>query len=230
MKITDLRTTFEPGNIQKGPYANHKSYYRDALYSTLMHLKPKICLEIGTHIGQSSTVFTEYFDKAGIDGILITIDIKIMCDLTDKRIQQVVVHPCVSNSSSLHYVKDHELLPTFNTTLKAILTNMSIIRKSLSKAGYDIETQFDFAFIDGDHQRESFYADIFMCEQLTKNPHFMFIDNVEDTAHDSCTIYHEEIKNDPGLCVYDYSDWDRFTETVLIWKKENEDCSIGDAL
>ena len=48
--------------------------FRDALFGSLVHLKPKYCLEIGTHIGQSTEVFQKYFDEHQPDGVVVTVE------------------------------------------------------------------------------------------------------------------------------------------------------------
>ena len=55
---------------------NKRCHYLDGLYSSLVHFRPKYCLEIGTHKGDNSTaIFQKYFDDHMPEGVLITLDI-----------------------------------------------------------------------------------------------------------------------------------------------------------
>ena len=92
-------------------WLNENRQFRQALLATLIHLKPKYCLEIGTHLGQSTEVFQKYFDEYQQDGIVVTVDIHKYKDLSHlKNVKQLIVHPHVDNSSDWHYVNNEELL------------------------------------------------------------------------------------------------------------------------
>ena len=113
-------------------------YFRDALFASLVHLKPKLCLEIGTHIGQSTNVFQKYFDQYEPDGVVVTVDIKKYVDIESKNVKQLIVHPHVNNSSDWHYVKNEELL---DHNVDSVAKNTELIKESIRNFS---ESQFDF--------------------------------------------------------------------------------------
>lgn len=221
--IPELNIGFDPGHVQSGPHAGKLSHYRDALYSCLVQLKPRVCLEIGTNYGASAAVFLRYFDDFKVENaLLITTDIKHYTKIEDPRVIQVQVRPYVKNSTLLHYVKEEELRQMEELPIDNMRANRADISDALASRG---EIMFDFSFVDGDHQRLSVYADLEIARTLSKKPHFILFDNVEDTAHDSVAVYHEELKTDRSLNTYDFSDWNRFVEAALIWDKDENSSS-----
>ena len=236
LDIPDLGTNFEIGRIGQGRFKGIPSYYRDALYSIIKHFDVKTCLEIGTHIGQTSNVIRQCFEKYRPDGKLVTVDIKTMTTFDSPNIAHRVVHPYVHNSTEWHYVTEDDLLEVYPTRIQNVNANIEIINKALASLdrldGVE-DRKFDLVFVDGDHQEESVFADFYLAEQVSHFPHRVFMDNIEDLNHDSPRIYHEHLSKDPNWNTYHFKDWHRFAEAALIWKKteeeQNEDSSPGDA-
>lgn len=94
--------------------------YRRAIYNILVQLHPRICLEIGTHIYQTSKVFSRYFEEHKEENRekqyqLITTDIA-ECGRSKEpppRVWPVMVYPHIPNSQDYHggieiYHKDWE--------------------------------------------------------------------------------------------------------------------------
>ena len=194
---------------------NNRHIY-DALYSTLVYLKPKYCLEIGTFYGQSAEVFQAYFNEYCQDGKLITCDIKKYVDFAHcPNVTQVIVHPHITNSAEWHYVKNNELLPPTRDPMD----NVDIVRELF-------KDKFDFCFLDGDHQEISVYDDFLMAGELLLNPKYILFDDIDEPdktikrKHDSVRIYEQEIKNNEALNIYDFADWGIWVGAALLWEKK----------
>ena len=187
-------------------WRNENRKFREALFGCLLQLKPKYCLEIGTHLGQSTEVFQKYFDEHEPDGVVVTVDIHKYKELDLKNAKQLIVHPHVDNSSDWHYVKNEELLDH----------NVDSVAKNLP------ESKFDFCFLDGDHQRDSVIKDFAIARNLLKEPQYILFDDTEDDGggHDSVKVY-EEIVAEEKYNVYDFSkEWDVYCGCALIWNKK----------
>ena len=104
--IDRINKNFKTRTVNSGPkwrlpwppkypdYYDKQCHYLEGLYSTLVHLKPKYCLEIGTHKGDNSTaIFQKYFDDHCPEGLLITLDIKACDNLNYQNVKQVLVYP-----------------------------------------------------------------------------------------------------------------------------------------
>jgi|TARA_R110000751_G_scaffold291187_4_gene398040 predicted O-methyltransferase YrrM len=201
---------------QASLFKNENRQFRKALFSSLVHLKPKYCLEIGTHIGQSTEVFQKYFDEYQPDGIVVTVDIHKYKDVESKNVKQLIVHPHVNNSSDWHYVNNEELL---DHNVDSVVKNTELIRESIRNLS---ENQFDFCFLDGDHQRESVMKDFAISRNLLTEPQYILFDDTEDDGggHDSVKIY-EEIVAEEKYNVYDFSkEWDVYCGCALMWNKK----------
>lgn len=189
---------------------NNRHIY-DALYGVLLKLKPKYCLEIGTFHGQSVEVFQTYFNEEMPDGKLITCDIKNFVDMSKfPNCEQVLVHPHVTNSEQWHYVKNEEILPP---VVDSVVENVCKIKEAATSI------EFDFCFLDGDHQKISAYGDLAICELLLKQPQYILFDDIDSAPHESQAVYEESIKDNPDLNVYDFSDWGLWVGAALIWNK-----------
>lgn len=186
-------------------------HFRDALFASLVYLKPKYCLEIGTHVGQSTAVFQEYFNWYQPNGFVVTVDIKKYVDIDNKNIRQRIVHPHVSNSTEWHYVNDNELLDHNVDSVKA---NTKIIKEATG--GKD----FDFCFLDGDHQRESVIRDFAISRNVLGGDQYILLDDTEENGHDSKTIYGEMLAE--GIYnTYDFSkEWGCYCGCALVWNKK----------
>lgn len=198
----------------KGPYAGQKRYYLDALMACLHDLQPKRCLEIGTHTGNSTEVFKEYFRTRMSYGLLITCDIKKYSDSIESlNVKFVQVHPHVKNSSDWHNVEESELLEYDDMS---IYTNGRLI---LETSG----TTFDFIFIDGDHQWESIHRDYEMSKALIEDDGFILLDDISEFEHESARYFEEIVKNDPDVSYWEFDkNWNGKTGAALVWRKENE--------
>lgn len=215
MKIEQPALSSPQGNINKGPKAGAQRFYRDALYATLCHLKPQVCLEIGTHTGNATRVFQRYFDEQKKNGILITCDIKKYADLSDlKNVVQLQVYPHVNNIPDWHPVEDGEMLPGWKDVVHSELENFKRVRKSLTDIGL---WGFDFVFIDGDHQRDSVYKDLKIATELLNPPKYILLDDTDEFDHDCSAIYHQELKNKYNT--YEFDDWSVAVGAALLWEK-----------
>lgn len=183
--------------------------YLKALFNTLVHFKPKRCIEIGTHTGNTTKVFQKYFDKYMPDGLLVTCDIKKYVDLSNlKNVKQVIVAHHIPNIDSIHRVEKHELL--FADYKNSVKTNVNILKQ--------ISPIYDFAFIDGDHTKDSFLKDIEICENVLTPPQLMLIDDTKEHFHECSKVYHEVFKNNENYESYDFEDWHQFVGCSLIKK------------
>ena len=203
------------GVIRKGKFRGRNCYYKVGLLNTLIKLKPKLCLEIGTHLGGTAKIFEYYFKKYRPDGILITCDIKCYIKLNSKYIRQVIVYPHINNIEDYHKVTKNELLPAYEDHLEnSVKANCEIIKKELSKIR---ASSFDFYFIDGDHTRISFLKDIEIAKALSTPPHYILLDDTKEEDHECCFVYQNELKL--KFNHYDFDDWLIFVSMSLIWDK-----------
>lgn len=185
----------------------NKCFYLKALFNTLIEIRPKICLEIGTNTGNSAKVFQNYFDKFEPNGVLITCDIKKYVDLSHlKNVKQVIVSHHISDISKYHQINDAELSYDYKNS---VTTNINILQK--------LYQRYDFAFIDGDHTKDSFLKDIQICDSLLNEPKYMLIDDTKEPVHECSQVYYEEIKNNNKYCCYDFEDWKNFVGCSLIY-------------
>lgn len=191
------------------PRFNFHRQYRNALYQTLIALKPKYCLEIGTNHGATAEVFQTYFDKYMSDGACITTDIKIYRDLNLKNVHQVQVHSWIDNPWDHHHGKDSEL------RAKDGNTNYKIIMEAMLE--YDIPW-FDFMFIDGDHTEPSVRADFELFYELPTSPQsVVLLDDTDEDKHYCSHLYKNEIKKNSKFSTYDYENWPCRVGMALIW-------------
>lgn len=185
---------------------NNREIY-NALYATLIDLKPNLCLEIGTFHGKSAEVFQKYFDEYNPNGKLITIDIKKYVDLSWlKNVIQLIIYPHVENSETLHYVTKQDILPY---DIDSVNKNIAIV-ESITK------NKFDFCFLDGDHQMESVKRDFDIANRLLKEPKYILFDDIDDDRHDSMFYYRNNILNNDKIEKYDFKDWNCWVGAVLL--------------
>ena len=149
---------------------NNRNIY-NALLSTLIHLKPKHCLEIGTFQGQSAEVFQYYFDHYQPDGLLVTIDIKLYQQLTYKNVKQKH-SDTIWKGGVLPFVED------------SVDKNTEIINDVF-------DGTFDFCFLDGDHQYVSADHDMQIATKLLKPPQYILFDDINDPQHECDKLYQE---------------------------------------
>ena len=187
-----------------------KCYYKKSMFNTLVEIKPRFCLEIGTNKGGTAEVFQNYFDKYEPNGLLVTCDIKKYVDLKHlKNVKQIIVAHHIRNISTYHDIKDNELKYDFSDSVS---TNVKILK--------DINDAYDFAFIDGDHTKDSFLKDVKICETVLKDPKYMLIDDTKEPVHDCSNVYMNEIKtNVAAYECYDFDNWQQFVGCSLVLKK-----------
>ena len=225
MKIPPVLPLSGPhGTINEGPrYAGCGTFYRDALFSTLTELKPKFCLEIGTNTGHTAKVFQRYFEEYGSDEhVLITADIKIYVEMNYPNVKQIQVYPHVNNIKDLHIVEDSDLIGGRVNQLESVDKNIDIIRNVMEEKGIP---EIDFAFVDGDHQRESMLKDIEIAKSLVKSSGYILLDDIHDYVHESAKTFHDEIKLDSQYNCYEFEDWQDLLKgtgtagSALIWQR-----------
>jgi cephalosporin hydroxylase len=198
---------------QYPPSGRPERHFRDALYASLLHLRPKYCLEIGTHIGQSTLVFQEYFNKHQPDGIVITVDITKLVNITSPNVKQLIVYPHVSNSSDHHEV-DENLL---THEVDSVTENTEIIKEAIRNLS---EVKFDFCFLDGDHQLQSVLNDFEISRNVLSGDQYILLDDTEEDHHDSKTVYNR-IVAEQSHNTYDFSkEWGCYCGCALIWNKK----------
>jgi len=196
-------------------------HYMTALWASLLQIRPRYCLEIGTHDGLNSTrIFTEYLEKYQPDGILITVDIVPCKSPLGKNVRQVIAVPhhekIESTCGGNGWINKGDLLDSINLSKDSVEINSE--RIMLCMKDLQIE-QFDFAFIDGDHERVSLLRDIEICESLLSDRKLMMIDDTKEEVHPCCHVYHDEIKTSGKYECYDFEDWEKFVGMSLISKK-----------
>lgn len=201
-------------------FSDKTCHYLDALWSSLVYYRPKYCLEIGTHDGVNSTrVFSEYLREYQPDGFLVTLDIIKCKNRLSDQVKQVIVFPhhsriektCGGNG---RWFTEKNLLPGFSENFEtSTLINIEKIKNQMKELGIE---KFDLAFIDGDHERESFLKDVEICEQLLKDPKVMIIDDTKEEIHPCCHVYFDEIKKMEKYESYDFDDWSRFVGMSIV--------------
>jgi hypothetical protein len=203
-------------------YGQKPKYYKQALWSTLEHLKPKYCLEIGTYQFGTAEVFQEYFNQYEPNGKLITCDIYKWCDkpkhLTNVEFLQVYPH------WTDHYIetwgREGLLLPNWRDHLfTSIQDNIDLIVNAFGISNF---CGVDLTFIDGDHRAICLAKDFEMAKELAgiNNPAILLEDiDIEELKHESSAYYHNIIKqqvlDEGGIC-YDFDDWNICTNCALV--------------
>lgn len=199
--------------INEGPHAGKWSEHRIALLNTLIKLKPKVCLEIGTYHGATAQIFEYYFNKYQPDGVLFTADIRRYQDLTTRRIRQVIVYPHVRNIADIHLVTPEQMLPGYGGHFEdSAEANTAILRRELHKARAEA---FDFCYIDGDHQELSFVRDLTIARNLAKPDAYMMIDDICDEVHECARVYREKVRPQAAFH-YEFEDWPVFAGVALV--------------
>jgi len=212
MKIPLVERLPPDVRIPLGPRKGERRYYKTALLNTLIHLRPRACLEIGTWRGGSAKIFRRYFEQYRPDGFLITADIKQYVTIKDKRVYQTRVYPHTLKILQLHKsVKEADLLPDWRDKVDvSVKANIAILRIALNAFR---AKRFDFAFVDGDHW--NLLKDVDIVSRVTKRPRYMLLDDTTAHVWDCSQVYFDEIK--PNWGTYDFDGWDIFTGTSLIW-------------
>lgn len=200
--------------------------YKNALYNVLLELRPSVILEIGAYYGGTTRLIQDYLSEYCPTGRCISIDIKKYTDLSDcPNISSLIVHPYIPASSRWHDVVDSDILPCVEDSVAA---NIVIIRAELDRLGLD---SFDMAWLDGDHSFPSVTADFIICNQLTKSPHYVLIDDVVNCGdgHNSVEYYNNLIETRPDLEFYNFSSsdgWDNVGMGLTHLKNDIEDDNL----
>lgn len=205
---------------KKGP-----RFYLDALYSSLVHYRPKLCLEIGTHTGNSARIFQKYFDEYMPDGRLITCDLKQYADLSElKNVKFVQVHAHLDNMAGIHYLTNDELLHKTeeNWSGDSVLSNIRLILAGVRDEPIKYAKIFDFVFVDGDHQRDSAVADMTIARYLLKPDAPMLFDDTDEFEHDCAKLFHEQIKTSGLFETYEFDDWNKVAGCAIILIKNKK--------
>lgn len=223
MNIKRTRFTQGDGFINKGPKCGSQRFYRDALYSVLEHLRPKLCLEIGTYFGESSAVFQEYFDKLCPEGKLVTCDVNKYTELNMPNVEQVLVYPHTSKDEmdKWHQLSPDRMLPdSYSRERKDKLDTVIFNTEILKPYG-----EFDFCFLDGDHTRFSATCDFEIAEKVLKDPKWILFDDTDEFEHECAEWFHDmkdvnRISKNPLYNIYEFEDWDVAVGAALMWNKE----------
>ena len=185
------------------------------LRSTVLELRPRHILEIGTWKGTTAVICARAQEEAGIeDGLVVTADIiwremaAEFLELEGERIVRVQVYPHTRQAIN-DYNAEVGLLPDWEEHLdNSLEVNEALIRGAMAEA--DV-TAFDFAFVDGDHTALGLLRDLELVQRLTRIPHYALLDDVGGGL--------------PSADVYrDYLRWayeckqDELGRTALIWK------------
>lgn len=199
-------------------------YNHEVLYATLLELKPKICVEIGTHQGGSANVFQKYFNEHRQDGLLITCD--VMNWVSPRNIEDVIA----AQMPNCHYLKVYphwadtymceapNTLPNWQNMIhSSIDNNFNLIQGMLKTYGYD---KADFVFIDADHRAICLSKDIILADRLTQN-NWVLIEDVDPlgTQHESHGYYQNVFKYYNIYDCYDFDNWNVHTNCALIKRR-----------
>lgn len=191
-------------------------YYRQAIFNTLMQLKPKYSLEIGSYLFQSSSVWSHYYDTYMSDGHLITCDIaKWSNSEPPKHVSQVMVLPHIKDVENNHggidvFYKDYN-----DYVDDSVINNVDLIREKM----YELKIPaFDLTFVDGDHARDSFLKDLDIAKFLTWGDGYILIDDINDRNHAQYEVY-RELKA-AGNEFYEFDEWTINPGMALIQNKD----------
>jgi predicted O-methyltransferase YrrM len=200
--------------IPKGACEGEPRYYKTALLNTLIHLCPRVCLEIGTWMGGSAAIFERYFEEYRPDGFLVTADVKRYTNIASERVHQVKVYPHTLDILKYHQkVRETSLLSGWRERVSvSAKANAAILLGAMTVTGAQA---YDFVFVDGDHW--NLLKDVEIVERVTKPPKHALLDDTTAYVWKASWDYHSHVK--PHWETYDFEDWDIFTGTSLIWKE-----------
>lgn len=190
-------------------------FYRRAILNALISLQPTNCLEIGTYTYQTSHVFSHYFEKYHSIGKLVTADISEW----DRGAAPPNVYPVMVYPHTLNVEKFHSGINIYHPDWQkklvgggnSVMVNGKIINDKMEDLGIN---QFDFAFIDGDHQEKSFLSDLYIALALTKPDGYILIDDVRDIGNDQMTTYRNTLC--PKNNFYEFENWNPNPGMALI--------------
>jgi predicted O-methyltransferase YrrM len=92
--------------------------------------------------------------------------------------------------------------------------NIKLLREKMDELGIE---KFDLAFIDGDHEYQSFFRDLQTAKALVKEDGWLIIDDIEDPNHQQIVAY-QELKDQTKF--YEYEDWNPKPGIALIKNRD----------
>lgn len=179
--------------------------YRRCLLNTLIALKPKNCLEIGTHTYQSTSVFSHYFNWHQPEGRVITADISVW----NRGEPPPGAHPVMVYPHEFDIENRHGGINIYHSNWKKKIAaggnSVQINGKIIWDKMEDLDIgAFDFVFLDGDHSHKGFYSDLYISLALTHEDSWLLIDDTFDSRNELFYSYRELAKKNK---FYTYNDW-----------------------
>ena len=117
---------------------------RRAIFYLTLHLRPRAVLEIGTHVGASTTSFAAALLAGGSDATLDTVD---LCDVND-----AATRPWLSQGVAR---SPREMVEQLGARARVRF----VVSPSASYFAQCEET-YDLIFLDGDHSERAVYEDV----------------------------------------------------------------------
>lgn len=193
--------------------------YRRAIWNTLLELKPKYSLEIGTFTYQSSHVFSKYYREYNEKGLLITADISTWNrGEAPPNVYPVMVYPHEDDMEKYHgnidlyYDNYRDILLSDEGTAEI---NCTLIKREMALQGVD--GLFGLTFVDATHTRASFLKDLVIAKELTEPEGFILIDDINDWGNEQANVY-QELRERNSF--YEFEDWKNSPGMALIKNKE----------
>lgn len=214
MNIPEMRL---PPELEWINSCTSRNYY-NAIWATLVELRPKYCLEIGTFQYYASRIFSKYFELYQPDGFLITADISTWNRSPEppSRVYPVMVYPHRTDIDKFHgninvYHADYK---ERISEVDPVTLNMEIIDKQLMEFGVDF---VDFTFIDGDHTYISFINDFTIAQLFTHENGHVLIDDIKNPDHELAGKFDEWSRQ---YDIYQYENWERSPDMGLLKTSE----------
>jgi len=192
-------------------------YYRRAIWNTLLELRPKYSLEIGSYLFQSSSVWSKFYEEQLPGGHLITCDIaKWSNSPPPPNVTQVMVYPHIDNIADNHGGINLYLNNPLAWVGYTLYKNRQLIDISMQQQSIEY---FDLVFVDGDHSKTSFRTDLRIAQGLTWFDGYILIDDINDMNNPEQVAYYQELKT-KGNEFYEFDDWEINPGMALIQNKE----------
>lgn len=183
---------------------NRPSWYKTALYNTLIHLRPVKCLEIGTRFGGTARVFSRYFSMFNTKGTLLTCDITRLKKLELPGVTQLFVFPHSNAEAKRDILFDGKfMVDGWDKCDDSVTANVALIQPN---------GPFDFVYIDGDHTMNGVTRDWEIAKQVCPEGTPVLFDDSQD---DRCAV--KEFLGGLGSAErYDFDDWPMGTGVTLV--------------
>jgi hypothetical protein len=190
---------------------------------------------VGTHIYQTSNVFSAFYKKFNPKGFLVTADIGTYnrAETPPEHVVPVMVYPHIYDVESFHgglAVWDKNFKKVLKKNPDTAKLNSSIILEKFQhkECGcdchenisimhfvpccYSLENYkpFDFTFIDGCHSEVSIKKDLEIAKQLIRPDGYILIDDINDKGKDSIEqhdYYQNYLKPRNRAYFYEFEDW-----------------------